>query len=103
MPRSGTNAQNCCGGSRRTGSSPPGAWRGRETGIADSDPRRILVSIWYAVQTKPRSERLLGGALQRAGLESYCPRIREKRLHGGKKRVEEVPLFPGYLFVKFHF
>ena len=58
---------------------------------------------WYAVQTKPRKERLLGAALQRAGLDTYCPRIRERRLHSGKKRLEEVPLFPGYLFVRFQF
>src|SRR5215510_7313786 len=59
-----------------------------------------LVSSWYAVQTKPRGESLLSAALQSAGLETYCPRIRRRSIHSGRKRVKEVPLFPGYLFVR---
>ena len=61
------------------------------------------MSFWYAVQTKPRGEGFLSDALQRAGLETYCPRIRQRRVYSGKKQLKEVPLFPGYLFVRFLF
>jgi transcriptional antiterminator RfaH len=61
------------------------------------------VSFWYAVQTKPRRERLVSAALGRAGLETYCPSIRQRRRRAGKRLVEESPLFPGYLFVKLFF
>ena len=58
---------------------------------------------WYAIQTKPRRERMVTAALHRAGLEIYCPRIRERRRRQGKAFYEESPLFPGYLFVQLLF
>ena len=61
------------------------------------------MSIWYAVQTKPRRERLVSAALGRAGLETYCPNIRQRRRRAGKRVFEESPLFPSYLFVKLLF
>lgn len=61
------------------------------------------MSFWYAVQTKPRREVVLAAALQRAGLETYCPNIRLSRIRAGKKHFELAPLFPGYLFVRFLF
>jgi transcriptional antiterminator RfaH len=65
--------------------------------------RERVVSYWYAVQTKPRRERLVSAALGRAGLETYCPSIRQRRRRAGKRFFEESPLFPGYLFVKLLF
>ena len=61
------------------------------------------MSYWYAVQTKPRRERLVSAALRRAGLEIYCPNIRQRRRRAGKRFFQESALFPGYLFVKLLF
>lgn len=58
---------------------------------------------WYAIQTKPRRERMLTAALDRAGLETYCPRIRQRRRRQGRAFYEEATLFPGYLFVRLRF
>jgi len=46
---------------------------------------------------------LVSAALKRAGLETYCPSIRQRRRREGRRFIEESPLFPGYLFVKLLF
>ena len=58
---------------------------------------------WYAIQTKPRKEEAVLASLGRAGLETYCPRMRRRRRRQGRRIVEAVPLFPGYLFVRLQF
>jgi transcriptional antiterminator RfaH len=61
------------------------------------------MSGWYAIQTKPRKEEAVLASLGRAGLESYCPRMRRRRRRQGKRILEAIPLFPGYLFVRLQF
>jgi transcriptional antiterminator RfaH len=58
---------------------------------------------WYAVQTKPRKEAAVLAALGRAGIEAYCPRIRQWRRRRKVRVRGEVPLFPGYLFARLTF
>ena len=58
---------------------------------------------WYAIQTKPRKERVVQAALDRAGIEAYCPRIQMPFGPAKRKSLKEVPLFPGYLFARFDF
>ncbi len=58
---------------------------------------------WYAIQTKPRKERVVQAALDRAGIEVYCPRIQMPFGLAKRKLFKEVPLFPGYLFARFNF
>jgi transcription antitermination factor NusG len=61
------------------------------------------VKPWYAIQTKPNKERAVVAALSRAGLEAYCPRIRQwRRRKRGRVRLEAT-LFPGYLFARLAF
>jgi transcriptional antiterminator RfaH len=57
---------------------------------------------WYAIQTKPNKERAVQAALDEAGFEVYCPRIR-KPLRGVDRSWKEAALFPGYLFARFDF
>ena len=55
---------------------------------------------WYAVQTKPRQERVAAEHMTRQSYETYLPQIKEsRRLRGCWKDVIE-PLFPRYLFVR---
>lgn len=61
------------------------------------------MNCWFALQTKPHREQAVLNALERAGLETYCPRIRQWRRRAGRKVREECPLFPGYLFVRLLF
>jgi transcription antitermination factor NusG len=56
---------------------------------------------WYAVQTRSNFERLIASELKGKSIETFYPAVRE--LHRWKDRVKavDVPLFPGYLFVRF--
>ncbi len=56
---------------------------------------------WYLVHSKPRQEMIAEANLQRWGIESFCPQLKETKLIRGKKRTVISPLFPGYLFTRF--
>jgi transcription antitermination factor NusG len=58
---------------------------------------------WYAIQTKPNKERSVQAALDEAGIEVYCPRVRSQLRRADKKSWKEAALFPGYLFARFDF
>ena len=52
---------------------------------------------WYVVRTNPRSERLAAASLEREGMEHFFPKVRVPEVGGAGR---EVPLFPGYLFLR---
>ena len=56
---------------------------------------------WHAVHTKPNQESLATLGLQRLGVETFAPRLKQIKLV--RRRRQEVirPLFPGYLFARF--
>lgn len=56
---------------------------------------------WYAVRTKPHQESVAETNLLRQGIETFYPRLQERRLIRRKLRTVSAPLFPGYLFAKF--
>jgi transcriptional antiterminator RfaH len=58
---------------------------------------------WYAIQTKANKERSVQAALDEAGFEVYCPRIRTPLRGADRGAWKEAALFPGYLFVQFDF
>ncbi len=58
---------------------------------------------WYAIQTKPSKEQAVVAALDRVGVEVYCPRIKRRHFRKRRKVCMEVPLFPGYLFARLAF
>jgi transcriptional antiterminator RfaH len=57
---------------------------------------------WHAVHTKPHQEHLAALSLERLGVETFCPQLKQIKLV--RRRRQEVirPLFPGYLFAQFH-
>ena len=56
---------------------------------------------WYAVQTYPRHEKRVHADLGRKEIESFLPLYATvNRWKNGCKMRVELPLFPGYLFVK---
>lgn len=58
---------------------------------------------WYAVYTRPRSEKKLAEALSQLGIETYLPLLRTRKKWSDRyKRVEE-PLFASYVFVRIDF
>jgi transcriptional antiterminator RfaH len=52
---------------------------------------------WYALYTKPRSERAVALLLQQHDIETYLPEITTTTAQKTKRRV---PFFPSYLFMR---
>lgn len=54
---------------------------------------------WFVIYTKPKQEKKVANALEKLGIESYCPtKIVERNWSDRKKKIE-APLFPSYCFV----
>jgi transcriptional antiterminator RfaH len=64
-------------------------------------PSMESMSCWYLVQVKPRAEKVSVLHLDQLGLESFCPHLKQQKIIRRVRREVVVPLFPGYLFVKF--
>ena len=58
-------------------------------------------SYWYLVHVKPRAEKMSTVHLDQLGLESFCPQLKQEKIIRRVRREVVVPLFPGYVFVKF--
>lgn len=64
---------------------------------------------WYAIRTKPRQEERAELNLRTLDLETFAPKIRERRYvtttaPGGAMQPIEIvkPLFPSYIFARFN-
>jgi transcription antitermination factor NusG len=57
---------------------------------------------WFALVTRPRHEKVASEALTGKGLETFLPLIQRRHQYGRRSREFDVPLFPGYLFCRFH-
>src|SRR5262245_13623926 len=56
---------------------------------------------WYAVQLRPRFEKVVSLHLREKGYEAYLPMYRSRRRWSDRTKQIELPLFPGYIFCKF--
>ena len=59
-----------------------------------------LSHLWYVLHTKSRFENVVYEGLQKKSMEVFLPKIRVKSKRRDRKLLIQVPLFPGYLFVK---
>jgi transcription elongation factor/antiterminator RfaH len=59
-----------------------------------------FVSNWYVLHTKSRFENVVNEGLQKKSLEVFLPKIKVPSKRRDRKLMINVPLFPGYLFVK---
>ena len=55
---------------------------------------------WYATYTAPRHEKSVLQHLESRSVESYLPLYGSTRLWNGRRAFVQLPLFPGYLFVR---
>ena len=60
------------------------------------------VKHWYVVTTKARNEERAAVNLAQGGIDVLAPKIKFKRWREGKFTEIVEPMFPGYIFVKFH-
>lgn len=58
------------------------------------------IKKWFAVYTKPRTEKKVKEQLDEYGYESYLPLKKEYRQWKDRIKKVEVPLFSSYIFVK---
>lgn len=54
---------------------------------------------WYAVYTKPQSERKVVALLSKKRIENFCPHKRMIVGQGSKRKLVYEPLFPSFVFV----
>jgi len=57
---------------------------------------------WYVVSTKAHNEERSAMNLAQGGIEVLAPKLRFRRWKEGKFTDITEPMFPGYIFVKFH-
>jgi transcription antitermination factor NusG len=55
---------------------------------------------WFAIHTRPRSEKKVASLLIERGIENYCPLNKVIRQWSDRKKVVWEPVFKGYVFVK---
>ena len=55
---------------------------------------------WYAVSTRSRQEKVAASMLESFGIENFLPLAMERRQWSDRKQAVNLPLFPGYLFVR---
>jgi transcriptional antiterminator NusG len=67
--------------------------------MLSSTSSRVLP--WYALQVRPRFEKVVAGLLENRGLETFLPLYRSRRRWSDRMKTVDLPLFPGYLFSRF--
>ena len=55
---------------------------------------------WYALQTRARRERRICAQVESKGHEAFVPVTRQRRRWSDRFQTIELPLFPGYVFVR---
>ncbi len=58
------------------------------------------VEEWFAVQTRPRHEKVVAQEVRDRGVTAFLPLVREVRTWSDRRKVVESPLFTCYVFVK---
>jgi transcription antitermination factor NusG len=56
---------------------------------------------WYAVQTRSRFEKVVRAELMEQGIEQYLAVFEDVHQWKDREKVVELPLFSGYIFVRF--
>jgi len=58
---------------------------------------------WYVLHTRSRFENVVKDQLIKKNIEVFLPKIMKLSARKDRKKFIEVPMFPGYLFVKSNF
>lgn len=55
---------------------------------------------WYALQTRSRHEKRVTAHLEEKGVTTFLPLVREVHAWSDRRKMVEVPVFPGYVFAR---
>jgi transcriptional antiterminator RfaH len=69
-------------------------------GVAEGASVFDAAGLWHVLHTRSRQEKALADDMTALGVACYLPLVRHVRYHGGRKAIVELPLFPGYLFLR---
>ena len=56
---------------------------------------------WYTLNTRPHHERSAELNLERLGVETLYPQLKQTKVIRRRRQTRTGPLFPGYLFARF--
>jgi transcriptional antiterminator NusG len=59
-----------------------------------------LTYSWYVLHTRSRFENVVNDGLAKKSMEVFLPKVQVRSKRRDRKVMIQVPLFPGYLFVK---
>lgn len=59
-----------------------------------------LRQLWYVLHTRSRHESVAADLLLKKSMTVFLPKIRVRSQRRDRKAMIQIPLFPGYLFVK---
>ncbi len=76
------------------------AYTGFMTGQEAKPAEPIADMNWFAVQTRSRHEKMVARLLEGQGFSTFLPLTSQMRQWSDRKKLVELPLFPGYTFVK---
>jgi transcription antitermination factor NusG len=69
--------------------------------MASAEPVILQAPVrWYAAYTAPRHEKSVLQHLESRSVEGYLPLYGSTRQWNGRRAFVQLPLFPGYLFVR---
>jgi len=69
------------------------------SGVTSSLPD-VSCGSWFVLRTKSRQEKILAGELAASGVGCFLPMVACPRFYAGRKVTVELPLFPGYVFLR---
>ena len=55
---------------------------------------------WFVLRTRARQEKILASQLTAMSVPAFLPLIKTVRFYAGTKALVELPLFPGYVFLR---
>lgn len=58
------------------------------------------LGTWFVLRTKARQEKVLAQDLEARGIPHFLPLVTCTKFYGGRRARVELPLFPGYLFLR---
>lgn len=59
-----------------------------------------LPSLWYVLHTKSRAEKVVFDLLSKKTIDTFLPTTRVRSKRKDRRVMLDLPLFPGYVFVK---
>lgn len=62
--------------------------------------QETAVMNWYAVQTRSRHEKMVARQLEKQGFATFLPLTSQLRQWSDRRKLVELPLFPGYAFLR---